>query len=140
MTATLEKKQLLSTVSASRTVNGQPSMIVSTGDLDRDGDRIIPTGIELTNFQRNPTLFWGHQHTDLPIGTVTSINHSSRGLQATWRWLENDPFAERVRNAWEQGVVRAASIGFIPKEGKPNEFGGQDFTETELLEISLVGL
>jgi hypothetical protein len=45
-----------------------------------------------------------------------------------------------VRNAWEQGIVRAASIGFIPLQLKPNDLGGEDYLTWDLMEISLVPL
>lgn len=118
----------------------QPRMRVSTSDVDRDGDRIFPAGVQLENFARNSPLLWAHEHAGLPIGVVTdvSIAPGSDGIEASWRWLENDPFADRVRNAWEQGVVRAASIGFLPLQTRPNEHGGRDIIRWDLLEISLV--
>ena len=133
-------KRHLSTVTESGTVEGLPSMIVTTGDVDRDFDRVIPDGISFTNFLKNPIMFWGHRQGDLPIATVTRLAHEPRGLRAFWRWIEGDEFVDRVKNAWEQGAVRAASIGFSVHESTPNKSGGRDFTSTELLEISLVGL
>lgn len=116
----------------------QPRMRVSTIDVDRDGDRIYPQGVELDNFARNSPLLWAHEHAGLPIGVVTDIAIApGNGIEASWRWLENDPFADRVKNAWEQGVVRAASIGFLPLQSHPNEHGGQDITRWDLLEVSL---
>ena len=45
-----------------------------------------------------------------------------------------------MRNAWEQGLLRAASIGFRPLESSPNGRGGLSFTRWELLEWSLVAV
>lgn len=129
----------VTTCAALADCGAQPRMRVSTIDVDRDGDRIFPAGVELDNFSRNSPLLWAHEHTGLPIGVVTDVAIApGHGIEATWRWLEGDPFADRVRNAWEQGVVRAASIGFLPLQSRPNERGGQDITRWELLEISLV--
>jgi HK97 family phage prohead protease len=133
---------VLDTVTAS--VPGGPGateaeMVVSTPGRDRMGDRVMLEGADLTRFRRNPVLLWGHEANFLPIGTVTQLTvEPARGLRARWRCLVGDAFADRVKNAWEQGIVRAASIGFMPIEGSPNKLGGYDHRMWELLEISLV--
>lgn len=139
MTTTFAK-QLFSTVTATKidTHGAQPSMTVSTATVDRDGDRVLPEGGDFRNFLHNPVLCWAHQREELPVGTVTGVSADSSGIRMQWRWLENDPFADRVRNAYEQGVVRAASIGFLPRQSQRNEFGGEDHRAWELCEISLV--
>ena len=132
-------KQVYATASAIKveTQGGQPSMVVSTSALDRDSDRVDPLGGDFKNFLRNPVLCWAHAHSDIPIGTITHLSADASGIRMYWRWLENDPFADRVKNAFIQGVVRAASIGFLPIKASRNEYGGQDHTRWELVEISL---
>lgn len=112
-------------------------MTISTSDADREGDRVLPEGMDFTNFQKNPVLVWSHDYQRVPIGAVTSVQAVKGGLKASWTWLENDEFANRIKNAWEQGIVRASSIGFIPKQTSPNEFGGKDIEQAEMLELSL---
>ena len=135
-------KKRMTTVTATADAKPDvPEMVVSTADLDRDSDRLLPEGADLAAFRRNPALIWGHDYRELPIGTVEWIDvEPGRGLRARWRWLEGDNHASRVRNAWNQGVVRAASVGFIPKKSAPNDFGGHDITAWELLEVSLVAI
>ncbi|HZA21040.1 MAG TPA: hypothetical protein VFA32_00255 [Dehalococcoidia bacterium] len=48
-------------------------------------------------------------------------------------FLEGDPFADRVRNAWERGFLNALSVRFLPMK-----FQGNRVIESELLEISIV--
>lgn len=131
-------KRFLTTSTAQAGSKDEPSMIVTSPDPDRDGDRIMPGGMRAENFLKNSPLLFGHDHRALPVGTVTSLNQQDHHVVASWRWLEGDEFADRVRNAWEQGVLRAASIGFRPLRSVPNDFGGQDILEWELYEISLV--
>ncbi len=135
-------KKHMATVTATPDAKpNEPERIVTTADRDRDDDRLMPEGADLTAFRKNPALLWGHDYSELPIGTVERITaDANRGLRARWRWLEGDARAERVKNAWSQGVVRAASIGFIPKQSQPNDFGGRDYTQWELLEVSLVAI
>jgi hypothetical protein len=52
---------------------------------------------------------------------------------------ESDPM-HIILALWRDNILRAASIGFIPRKSKPNDAGGLDFEETELLEISIVPL
>jgi hypothetical protein len=60
-----------------------------------------------------------------------------QGITASWKWLEGDPWADRVKNAWDQGVVRGTSIGFRPTKMEPNAQGGVDHLAWELLELSV---
>ncbi len=135
------KKRVTTITATANATADLPEMIVSTADLDRDSDRLFPEGADLTAFRKNPVLLWGHDYRELPIGKIQRINtEPGRGLRAEWTWLEQDDRADRVRNAWNQGVVRAASVGFIPKQQVPNEYGGTDVTGWELLEVSLVAI
>ncbi len=136
MTTTLAK-QWQTTVSALPGTRDEAEMLISNPTVDRDRDRVMPQGVDLTNAKRNLPLLWGHDYKSLPVGTVTAVDIARDGLRARWRWLKDDPFADRVKNAWEQGIVRAASIGFKPRKSVPNEFGGYDHLEWELLEVSL---
>jgi HK97 family phage prohead protease len=137
MRTTTTLKQLVTTVSAIPARGHDAGMLISTPGLDRDNDRVMPEGVDLTNFRRSAPLLWAHNYREIPIGTVTSVDVRSDGLRAYWRWLEGDEFADRVKNAWDQGVVRAASIGFRPRHSVPNEEGGMDIKTWELLEVSL---
>jgi len=135
------KKTFYATVTNSGKGDGEPEMTVSTSGVDRDNDRIIPSGLRsesLTRFMKNPCLTWAHDYSEIPIGTITSLDIGDTGIRARWRWLANDPLADRVKNAWEQGVVRAASVGFAPIESEENQLGGRNYTEWELLEVALV--
>ena len=137
---TAATKQHFITTVAYAAGHGDAELTCTTMDADRDGDRVMPQGAELANFLKNPVLLFSHQARDLPIGKVTSLQMSRTGIRARWAWVKNDPFADRVRNAWEQGALNSASIGFLPKEMRPNDFGGNDIEKWELLEISLCAI
>lgn len=118
-------------------------MIASTPAVDRDRDRVMPTGADISNFQKNPVLLFGHVY-DAPwavIGKASdiSVSHGDIRFRPELRQPanDNDPMTI-VQALWDQGLLRAASIGFSPKEYKDNEHGGRDFTKWELFEISLV--
>jgi phage head maturation protease len=136
------QKQTLATVVSATARGDEPEITISTIALDRAQDEIIPEGGDFGSYLRNPVVMYGHGHgtsESLPVGSTTRLDVvPGRGIRAAWRWLQGDPFADRVRNAYEQGVIRAASIGFLPGEREGNGRGGQRFKTWQLLEWSLV--
>lgn len=68
--------------------------------------------MDLHGYRRNPVVLFQHDHT-MPVGRTTDIRFDERErLVAQFEFLPNDTNADRVRNAWEQGFLNAASIGF----------------------------
>lgn len=121
-------------------------IIISTMNPDRGGDRVNPRGCHFENYMKNPVVMWLHDYrgataaAGIPIAQCTGLTISDTDIIAEEpKFLENDVFAARVKNAWDQGFLRTASIGFAPiGEPKTNEFKGLDFDQWELLEWSLV--
>ncbi|MBI4560546.1 MAG: hypothetical protein HY724_00770 [Candidatus Rokubacteria bacterium] len=136
---TLNTKQWAGTITGSSAVGGEPEITVSSDLPDRTGDRVLPSGADVAHFMANPTLTWAHSRDEIPIGTITHLEIGPKS-RIRWRWLEGDPFAARVRNAWEQGIIRASSIEFLPKSGgaHANSHGGYDYSAWELIGVSLV--
>lgn len=134
-------KRIFATVTSPSATGDEPSMLISTANIDRDLDIIEPSGGEFAAYMRNPVVAWMHLREDsMPVGSTLRLDVERDGIRATWRWLQGDPLADRVRNAFEQGVVRAASIGFHPIEWTPLANGGRRYTKWELLEWSLVAV
>lgn len=118
--------------------------MISTINPDREGDVVVPEGGNFANFMKSPVLMWAHGGSDgyasVPIGSVTALEvMPGHGVKAEWKWLEGDPFADRIKNAWKQGVVRASSIGFKPLTYQKNGMGN-DIQTWELLELSLCAI
>ena len=77
----------------------------------------------------------------LPIGRTQSISHTLDGrIVADFEFLSDDPFARRVKNAWDKGFLQAASISWIPLETAPVEGGGRRDVRSDLLEWSIVSV
>jgi HK97 family phage prohead protease len=118
-------------------------ILINTGSVDRDRDRVMPSGMKVENYTRNPVVQWGHNYRDpwATVGKTTKLDVTPDGIVAEFelRPAANDQDPQNiVRLLWEGGWVRTASIGFIPTQGKQNAEGGMDFSEWELLEWSLV--
>lgn len=118
-------------------------IVASTPARDRQNDRVMPMGGDLTNYQRNPIVIFGHNYNEpwAVIGRAADMTVDMSGLRIRpeLRDAANDADPMNIiRALWDQNLLRAASIGFAPIEAKANEFGGLDFLKWELLEISLV--
>lgn len=118
-------------------------IVASTPDVDRDRDRVMPMGLNLDNYRKNPVLFYGHSYAEpwSLIGKASELEQDSTGLRIRVDLREpasdTDPM-HIIRALWDGGLLKAASIGFQPLEAQPNEKGGRDIQRAELMEISLV--
>lgn len=120
---------------------------ISTSGVDRSKDRVFPQGAKIEHFMANPVVLWGHDYysAESLIGRAKALEVTETGIVADFelRPAANDADAQNVvLLLWEQAFVRAASIGFLPNWERmiPNEFGGYDFLDWELLEFSLVSV
>jgi hypothetical protein len=118
-------------------------ILINTASVDRDRDRVIPAGARTDNYLKNPVVQWGHNYRDpwATVGKSNSLTISDDGIVADFdlRPAANDQDPQAVvLLLWNGDWVRTASIGFIPTAGKPNDAGGTDYSEWELLEWSIV--
>lgn len=120
---------------------GRPKyrFIGSSEVVDRDGDIVKLDGIDYTNFKSNPVVLWAHDASSLPIGKVVGVK---RDMTSKKEYFDIEfgetPFAKEVESLVVSGMIKATSIGFMIKDWDYNEkLDAFEFTETELLEISL---
>lgn len=117
------------------------TFVVSTDEVDRDGDRIL--GWDLTQYRRNPVVLWGHDHRAPPIARTRSIRAGDGRLVATADFPPEGSYdlSDTVLRLLDARVLSAASIGFTPIEQPVrNQTGGLDFPLVELLEWSIVSV
>ena len=102
-------------------------------------------GLSLDNYLLNPVVMWAHDVSGrspaggLPIGRTLELAKTEAGqLVAEFEFLSDDPFARRVKNAWDRGFLRAASISWLPIETAPARDGSYRDTRSDLLEWSIV--
>ena len=123
------------------------SVVIAANERARAAPEIDLAGLRFENYRRNPVVMWAHDSTGrspsggLPIGRTLSISRSpDGGIVAEFEFLEDDPFAQRIRNAWDKGFLRAASISWLPVESVPAKSGGARDVRAELLEWSIVSV
>ncbi len=88
---------------------------ISTRDVDRDQDVLVPKGAILDQFLLAPQVLWAHDYSCPPIGKATSVVVDSYGLRAKTVFADT----ERGEEVWQLvkgGFLATASVGFIPME------------------------
>jgi HK97 family phage prohead protease len=114
----------------------------SDGSVDRVGDTIDPYGWDLASFRSNPVCLWAHDSGSPPIGRVLRTYISADRLMGQIQFASGDiyPFADQVYRLVKNGFINSVSVGFAPIawEWADNRQGGIDFTQQELLEVSVV--
>lgn len=102
-----------------KTGENEYEFVMSDETIDRDGEIIKVDGWDLKNFKKNNILMWGHRH-DLPgIGVVGSAVKEDGKLKAKRvRFASSGIYelADTVHGLVDDGILKAVSVGYIPKE------------------------
>jgi len=90
---------------------------VSTIDVDRDREILMPDGCRLTEFRKAPQVLWGHNYRMPPIGRDAWIKKwpkdNPKGILAKTIYAMT-PMAEEIWSLVSGGFLRTSSVGFIP--------------------------
>ena len=92
------------------------AIIAVNEDLGRFIPRIDFTELEIDGYLRGPApVLWAHDRYEVPIATTQAIRKVKRDdggitMEADFTF-RNTPRAKEVQEAWDDGSVRAASIG-----------------------------
>tara|TARA_R110002051_G_scaffold319494_1_gene403640 strand:+ start:1161 stop:2024 length:864 start_codon:yes stop_codon:yes gene_type:complete len=97
---------------------------ISTTSIDRDGEVLLPSGIDLKDFRKNPVVLLNHDQGGLPVGRALSVKRQSDGIIAEVQFAERPAghpssvewIPDTVFNLFQQGILKAFSVGFIPLE------------------------
>lgn len=150
MTNTIQRKALEATISAS--AKGFTAVITAE-TLDRDGEVLIPQGMNSVDFDRNPVLFWNHDYSQ-PVGKCVSLKRGDRSIAGEFIFARKPDgylgefFPEVAAALVGQGIVRAVSVGYVPETGGTRRATDIDrkkygdevqtiFSRWKLLEVSL---
>lgn len=113
---------------------------ISTSDPDRSQDTVAPKGFDVTNFANNPVVSAFHDYTKPAVGRALELGIGDNYVVSKMEFPPEgiNPEADILQGLYKSGFQHAASIGFIPKSWEPNDIGGKDFNEIELIEYALV--
>lgn len=129
---------------------------ISTETIDRDGEVIVSQGMDSSEFDDNPVLFYNHDYAQ-PIGKVSDLRRGKGKIDATFEFakrpegFEGAYFPEFVESLVDQGIVKGISIGFVPIPGGVRKASAKDredygesvrqvYSKWKLLEVSVAPL
>jgi HK97 family phage prohead protease len=123
--------------------------VMSGQATDRMGDIVRTNGIDTADFEKNPVMLLFHSSRSWPVGQwsdLAKVAGSKPRLEGTARFLEEGLLeeADKAAKLVGAGVLRACSIGFMPKDWEwildkdGRNTWGIDFKESELIECSIV--
>lgn len=125
-------------------------VIISTEAVNSYGSRVLTSGIDLSQYERNPVLLWMHRRSwepgAMPIGRVENLRVEDGKLIGTPIFDRNDEFAKQIESKWENGFLRMASAALEPTETSSDPslvMPGQTretVTRSKLVEVSIVDI
>ena len=94
--------------------DGSFDWLMSNMDLDRDLEKIDPSGWDLKNFKKNPVILWSHDYYRPAIGKAKSTRVKDANLigKIQFSSREVDPFASMIEGKVREGILSAGSVGF----------------------------
>jgi len=122
--------------------------VISTNTVDRDAEILLPKGIELENYLKNPVVLFGHNYSGLPVGKALWVKKGTKSIKAKVKFADTD-MGNEIYELFKGGYLNAFSVGFSAQEGhapKPEEIKKNPewanarfiFDKWELLEFSAV--
>ena len=115
--------------------------IASTETPDRVGDSLKATDWDLAKFKANPVLQAGHDYNpQFTIGIAKNIRvNEKKQLVFEPVFHEITQLARDIKGMYQEGILKAWSVGFIPYALMKNE-NGEKMGKNELLEVSAVAV
>jgi HK97 family phage prohead protease len=95
---------------------------ITTETIDRDGEVLISQGMDATEYELNPVVFYNHDYAQ-PIGRISEIRRGKGKIDATIEFaqrpdnFEGSYLPQFVESLVVQGIVKGISVGFVPIDG-----------------------
>lgn len=124
-----------------------------TAGINRHGSSVEIQGMGLENYIANAGVYYQHdtgRETSEPIGKMVDVAQKDDKIQGLMEFVNFDERAVRLQKHLEFGSLNAGSVGFMIEEMEELDaddedayigdwyIGGYNFTQTDLLEYSLV--
>lgn len=87
------------------------SFVLHDESVNTYGFRMLTRGCDLSEFQKNPVMFYNHDATEAPIGRWENIRIEEDRILADPVFDLDDPFAQKIALKVEKGFIKAASVG-----------------------------
>lgn len=84
--------------------------------IDRDNEIIAWNAWDTKNYDLNPTILWAHDYRAFPLGSSQWTKKTRQGLKFKPGFTKAYPDGGIVYLLYQDGSLRAFSVGFIPKK------------------------
>ena len=134
-------------------MNNKFTFVVSDDSLNKYGTRVLTSGIDTTEFERNPVMFWNHKRDEefttanrMPIGRWENVRKEGERLLADAVLDLSDTTGSKVAQKLTDKFLNACSIGIEIVEYSDDIdtiLIGQTrptITKSKLMEISIVDI
>jgi hypothetical protein len=128
-------------------------VVISNSNLNSYGLRVLTQGIDINQYKKNPIMLWMHNRPFrgtkdeiLPIGRIENLRIDGDNLIGTPIFDETDDYAKKIKDKWENNILRMASAGLdiIEVSDDPQYLvQGQTrmtVTKSKLVEVSIVDI
>ena len=88
--------------------------MVSTENIDREGDVVLSKGMRLDWFQLNPVVTFAHKYDELPVGRAAWIKRVVNGIRAKTIYSDATEVSRACWRMTQEGILKGKSIGFLP--------------------------
>lgn len=135
----MEKSQFVAPLEA---LEGKRArFIITSGDIDRQGEIVDPNGWDFVEYMRNPVILDSHRYGSIADIVGRAVSEPRREGD---RWtvdieFADTPMGELAERLVAQGMLKAVSVGFRSLQRRP-EKGITRHVKQELLEVSLVAV
>lgn len=92
--------------------------VASTDALDRDREILVPRGVLIENFMKNPVMLNIHQMKHVPVGRVLSVSIDEKSVKFDFEFYD-DEISAGLERMYQTGFMNAFSVGFLPKAYVP---------------------
>lgn len=130
-------------VKAIREAAREVDFVASTDVVDSHYEVIDQETWDLSDYEGNPVVLYGHAAYDLPIGQCTFVAVQGGRLVCTVKFSEATQKAKEVFALVMEKTLRAVSVGFRPVNGAYEMIEGQEvwvWRNSKLKEISVVAI
>jgi hypothetical protein len=107
--------------SAVELVKGEKADIslISSDAIDRDGEVVLPKGVDLNYFVKNPIVTFAHKYDELPVSKAQWVKRVEGGIKAKTVYTDAHEVARACWQMTQEGILKGKSIGFLPTKIRP---------------------
>jgi len=113
--------------------------VISTNEIDRDGESVRQRGIQVDKYMDNPLVLRNHDHQSMPIGKIAKLTSDDNQTIALIQFSQANPDGKMYYSLYKEGTLTSWSIGFKTLNAVKKD-DHNELSDIELLEVSSVNL